>query len=153
MWIFDCMRVIYSVQERTVQFYLHYKTINEQLIDKQADKSFPGGSVIKNHLPIRRCGFDPRVRKIPWRRKWQPIPVFLSRKFHGQRSLEGYSLWGCKELDTTDPVLKQQDPMVYLCYIQQYVHVNLKLLILSYPPFPFGNCKFVFYVCESHSVL
>ena len=34
-----------------------------------------------------------------WRREWQPTPVFLPRKFHGQSSLEGYSLWGPKELD------------------------------------------------------
>ena len=31
-----------------------------------------------------------------WRRKWQPIPVFLPGKFHGQRSLVGYSPWGCR---------------------------------------------------------
>ena len=37
-----------------------------------------------------------------WRRAWQPTPVFLPREFHGQRSLAGYSLWGCKELDTTE---------------------------------------------------
>ena len=42
----------------------------------------------------RRCGFDSWVGKIPWRRKWQPIPVFLPGKSHGQRSLVGYSLWG-----------------------------------------------------------
>ena len=47
----------------------------------------------------RRCGFDPWVRKTPWIRKWQSTPVFLSRKFHGQRLLEVYSLWGCKESD------------------------------------------------------
>ena len=39
-------------------------------------------------------GFDPWVGKIPWRREWQPTPVFLPVKFHGQRSLVGYSLWG-----------------------------------------------------------
>ena len=44
---------------------------------------------------------DPWVRKIPWR-TWQPTPVFLPGKSHGQRSLEGYSLWGCKELDMTE---------------------------------------------------
>ena len=49
----------------------------------------------------RRCGFGPWVRKIPWRRKWQPTPVFLPGKLHGQRSLVGYSPWGHKELDTT----------------------------------------------------
>ena len=35
--------------------------------------------------------FDPRVEKIPWRRTWQPTPVFLPRESHGQRSLAGYS--------------------------------------------------------------
>ena len=35
---------------------------------------------------------DPWVRKIPWRRKWQPTPVFLPGKFHGERSLVNYSL-------------------------------------------------------------
>ena len=46
--------------------------------------------------------FNPWVRKIPWRRAWQSIPVFLPGEFHGQRSLVGYSPWGCNELDTTD---------------------------------------------------
>ena len=48
----------------------------------------------------RRCGFDPWVGKIPWRRKGQPMPVFLPGKPQGQRNLEGYSPWGHKELDT-----------------------------------------------------
>ena len=39
----------------------------------------------------QRYGFDPWVRKIPWRRKWQPTPVFLLGEFHGQRNLVGYS--------------------------------------------------------------
>ena len=42
----------------------------------------------------RKCGFDPWVGKIPWKRKWQPSPVFLLGKSHGQRSLAGYSPWG-----------------------------------------------------------
>ena len=37
-----------------------------------------------------------------WRRKWQPTPVFLPGKFHGLRSLVGYSPWGQKEVDTTE---------------------------------------------------
>ena len=44
------------------------------------------------------------VRKIPWRRKWQFTPVLLPGKSHGQRSLVGYSPWGCKESDTTERV-------------------------------------------------
>ena len=42
------------------------------------------------------------VRKIPGRRKWQLTPVFLPGESHGQRNLVGYSLWGRKELDTTE---------------------------------------------------
>ena len=41
----------------------------------------------------KRPGFDPWVGKITWRRKWQPIPVFLPGEFHGQRSLVGFSPW------------------------------------------------------------
>ena len=37
-----------------------------------------------------------------WSRKWQPIPVFLPGKFHGQKSLAGYSPWGCKESDAIE---------------------------------------------------
>ena len=50
----------------------------------------------------KRRGFDPCVRKIPWRREWLPTLVFLPREFHGQRSLAGYSSWDHKESDTTD---------------------------------------------------
>ena len=42
---------------------------------------------------------------IYWRRKWQPTPVFLPGEFHGQRSLAGYSLWGCRESDTTEWII------------------------------------------------
>ena len=46
----------------------------------------------------RRCGFDHWVGKIPWSRKWQPTPLFLPGKFHGWRSLAGYSPWGRKRV-------------------------------------------------------
>ena len=46
----------------------------------------------------RRCGFDPWVRKIPWRREWQLTPVSLLEKSYGQRSLAGYSPWGLKRV-------------------------------------------------------
>ena len=49
-----------------------------------------------------RPGFDPRVRKIPLSRKWHSAPEFLPGKFHAQRSLVGYSPWGCKESDGTE---------------------------------------------------
>ena len=61
--------------------------------------------LVKN-LPCQcrrhRLGFDPWVGKIPWRRKWQPTPVFLPEEFHGQRSLAACSPWGHKESDKTE---------------------------------------------------
>ena len=44
------------------------------------------------------------ISELLWRRKWQLTPVFLPGKSHGRRSLTGYSPWGCKESDTTEPL-------------------------------------------------
>ena len=56
----------------------------------------------------------------PWRRKWQPPPVFLPGKSHGQRSLVGYSPWGCKRVGH-DLATKQ-----YMCiYIFKYIYESL----------------------------
>ena len=67
---------------------------------------FPGGASGKEsacqHRRRKRCRFDPWVRKVPWRMKWQSTPVFLSGESHGQRSLVGYSQRDCKESDMTD---------------------------------------------------
>ena len=62
---------------------------------------FPGGAHGKE--PTCQCrghkrrGFSPWGGKMPWRRAWQPTPVFLPGESHGQRSLAGYGSWGCKE--------------------------------------------------------
>ena len=58
-----------------------------------------GMEISRSH---RRSGFDPWVGKTPWRRKWQPTPVFLPGRFHRQRSLTGFSPYGHKESDTTE---------------------------------------------------
>jgi len=63
----------------------------------------------------RRCGFDPWVGKIPWRRKWQPTSAFLPGKSHGQRSLMGYSLWGRKR-DGHDLATNQQQRISQLTF-------------------------------------
>ena len=56
-----------------------------------------------NNLPaMQETGFDPWAGKIPWRREWLPISVFCLENPHGQRSLVGYSPWGCKESGMTD---------------------------------------------------
>jgi len=55
------------------------------------DLDFPGGTVVNNpptnNRRLKRHEFDPWFAKIPWRRKWQPTPVFLPEIFYGQRSL------------------------------------------------------------------
>ena len=66
---------------------------------------FPGGTVGKESTcqcrRRKRCKFDPWVGKIPWKRKWQPTPVLLPGKSHGQRNLVGDSPQGPKESDVT----------------------------------------------------
>ena len=65
--------------------------------------SIHGGSDGKEPAcQCRRCGLDPWMGKIPWKREWFPTPIFLPGEVHGQRSLAGYSPWGHKELDVTE---------------------------------------------------
>ena len=66
------------------------------------EKGFPDGSVVKSPLASRKSGFDPWIRKIPWRRKWQPTSVFVPGESHGQRSLAGTVHGGHEELDMTE---------------------------------------------------
>ena len=69
-------------------------------------KGFPGDSSGKEPTcqckRLKRHGFDPWVGKIPWRRKWQSIPVFLPGESHGQRSLVSHSPWDLEESDMTE---------------------------------------------------
>ena len=60
--------------------------------------------------------------KIPSRRKWQPTPVFLPKKSHGQRSMGGYSPWGCKRV-RYDLVIKQQLSRCDVCVLSRFSHV------------------------------
>ena len=56
---------------------------------------------LKQQRILLQCGrprFYPWVRKIPWRREWQPTPVFLPRKFHGQRNLVGLQSMGLQRV-------------------------------------------------------
>ena len=62
----------------------------------------------------RRCrkhGFKPWVRRIPWRGKWLPTPVFMPGKSHGQRSLVDYSSWGRRESGMTAPLMHQSQKL------------------------------------------
>ena len=65
---------------------------------------FSGGSDGKESAcSAEEPGFDPWVEKSPWKREWQPTPVFLPEEFHGQRSLASLAgAWGYKEEDITE---------------------------------------------------
>ena len=65
----------------------------------------------------RRCGFDSWVKNIPWRRKWQPTPVFSPGKPHGQRSLACYSPWGRKRVAYNLVTKRQQPSMPTFCRV------------------------------------
>ena len=81
----------------------------------------------------RKLGFYPWFGKIPWRTEWQPTPVFSPRKFHGHRSLAGYSPWGLRESDTTEHTdiltmaLKYIVDLYYLEYIFNWNFVPFEL--------------------------
>ena len=58
--------------------------------------------MVKNLPAVQEMWVDSWVGKIPWRRAWQPTPVFLPRESPGQRSLADYSPWSYKDLDMTE---------------------------------------------------
>ena len=85
------------LEERFHILYTHSSFIQQTFILPTYSKywDFPGGASgeesacqCRRCKRLKRCGFDPCVRKIPWRRRWQPTPVFLPGKSHGQRSLQ-----------------------------------------------------------------
>ena len=69
---------------------------------KRKIRGFSEAQMVKNLCSIWETRFDSCIGKIPWRRERLPTPVFWPGKFHGQRSMLGFSPWGCKELDTTE---------------------------------------------------
>ena len=74
-------------------------------------------------LPRR---FNSWVRKMPWSRKWQPTPLFLPGKSHGQRSLAGYSPWGHKKLDMTEHTCTPQPDKGHLKNVMPQIILNDK---------------------------
>ena len=65
---------------------------------------------------------------MPWRREWLPTPVFLPGKFHGLRSLEGYSPWGRKESDTTEQLRTAQAQAQHSGYGENWTISNKYIL-------------------------
>ena len=89
------------IEEGKINVYLFFQC-RDVFLGKMTAKRYCDSqkcNVKQSTSQCRRCGFEFSVGKISWRRKWQPTPVLLPGKSHGQRSLAGYSPWGCKELD------------------------------------------------------
>ena len=82
----------------------------------------------------RRYTLDSWVGKIPQRRKWQPAPIFLPGKFHGQKSLAGYCPWGHKEWDTSE---------------QLSMHIALGICLHCYPTIPLPSLPLIPSSCFS----
>ena len=91
-------------------------------------------SIIFSILIYMRCRFDPGVWKIPWRRKWQPTPIFLPGESHGQRSLAVYSPWGRKELGITERLTLSLSLSLTLRSALEFLHYPATELIIA------GSC-------------
>ena len=96
---------------------------------------------------IRDTGLISGSGRAPWRRAWQPTPVFLPGESHGQRSLAGYSPWGCKELDRTEldkctqkQLLKSCLQYYFLTWVYAYILFGKNQKVGSKPKFTM-NCK------------
>ena len=87
---------------------------------------------VKNLPAVQRPGFDLWVGKMSWRREWLPTPVFLPGKSHGQRTLAGYILWGCKELVMTEQLILSFS-IHYFPLFQFYYIISQKSIVPVFP--------------------
>ena len=85
--------------------------------DLRNKRASPVAQRLKCLPPMRETGFDPWVGKIPWRRKWQPTPVYLPGESHGRRSLVGYNPRGHKRVRHDWATSLQETKNTDFCYI------------------------------------
>ena len=104
--------------------------------------------MVKNLSAMQETQIDSWVGMIPWRGEWQPILVFLTRQFYGQRSLKGYSLWNSKEWD------KLRDSHTHTHILKSNSHTCHLTNICPQPcpPYPRQLFKNVFYCDKMHMV-
>ena len=113
------------------------RTLTHTYILPRVKLGFPGGpSAKESTCQCRRPGLHPWVGASPRSWKWQPTPVLLPGKSHGQRSLVGYSSWGHKGLDMTEHSTAQQFLKLYtkfcICgHKCSFLGLKLQKLLLS----------------------
>ena len=94
-------------------------------------RSQPHLNVLKDPPAMQKSRVWSLGQEDPWRRKWQPTPVFLPGVSHGQRSLEGYSPWGHKGWDATEHALSVESSLQHKFWLQplsfQFSHLGVVL--------------------------
>ena len=91
--VLDCTMGDYFGISKSEKYLSFFQTTQDTQIRNEAQSFFQ-----ESTCQCRRRRFDPWVGKIPLRRKWQPTPVFVPGKPHGQKSLAGYNPWGHKRI-------------------------------------------------------
>ena len=80
---------------------------------------------------LKGCWFDARFGKIPWRSKCETAVVFLPGKFHGKKSLAGYSPWGLKESDIVEQLSTRMPYMAGICEKEPQYNIFISSYISS----------------------
>ena len=133
--VLNCLPVMLSIFRFFFFFHLWASLVSQLLNGKVPT------------FQCRRCRFDPWVRKIPWRRKWQPTPVSLPGKSQGQRSLEGYSPWGRRRV-RHNWATKQQQHMPSVSHLWCFCYIAKSCQTLLWPHGP--RCRLrCFWFCSS----
>ena len=106
IWLVKLHERDYQMSNKSTHVTMYGKITDTEILEIISVLNILRASLVAQRLKrlptMRETWFNPWVGKIPWRRKWQPTPVFLPGESHGQRSLVGYSSRGRKESDTNE---------------------------------------------------
>ena len=104
---------MFQVYSKVIQLYICTYTHIHMYTYTYTNTGFPDGASGKEsacqYRRCNRCGFSPWIKKIPWRRKWQPTSVSLPEKFHSS------SPYGHKDLDNTECTHTHTHTQTYVC--------------------------------------
>ena len=127
VYIYLNIYLIYFIYH--IYIYIHYIYTHYTHTHTRTCMRSPGGSDSKESICNSGDLSLIQVGKIPWRRKWQPTPVFLPGESHGQRSLVCYSPWGRKESDMTEWLI-----LTLYMHTCTHTHTHIHLVCFSGEP-------------------
>ena len=105
-------------------------------------------------LPVQETWVQSLVKETPWRRIWQPAPVFLPGEPHGQRRLAGYSPWGHRESDMTrQPNNNIKSEQLKAVCLLVFISAVLRILGLPWNPVPTSILIVCVLLCQDSSFL